>query len=125
MARACDALCPSHANRGNTRGCIAAIETASRTEPLPLGAAKCAESKPPLSSTEPHGVHAADGTTATAPAAEADDPCASEECALAEGESPMRQGPDEGGDETLQRNVPSPHAPLVDGKHAVTSCCVR
>ena len=34
-----------------------------------------------------------------------------------------KQGPDEGGDETLQRNVASPHAPLVDGKHAVTTCC--
>ena len=122
MASARDALQPGNHDRGSARG-VATTET----DPLPhRGAAlpsavQCAECKSPLPLTKRYE---SPPTTAAAPAvARGDAPCAPEGCALADDESLMRQGPDESGNVTSQRDAISPHAPLIDGKQATTSRC--
>jgi len=123
MASACDALQSGNDDRGSARG-VATIETdPSRIEEQhsPLSAVQCAECKFPLPPTKRY---ASPPTTAAAPAvARGDAPCAPEGCALADDESLMRQGPDESGNVTSQRDATSPHAPLIDGKQATTSRC--
>ena len=122
MVSACDALQPGNDDRGSARG-VATIETdPPRTEDQhPPGAVQRAEGKSPLPPTKRY---ASPPTTAAAPAvARGDAPCAPEGCALADDESLMRQGPDESGNVTSQRDATSPHAPLIDGKQATTSRC--
>ena len=120
MPSVCDALPLCNASRGHACGCVTTTETCSpRTEQHSLGAVECTGSEPPLS---PSDRHATPSTTAAPATAVGCTQCALGECALAANGSSMRQGPDESGDETLQRDATSPHAPLVDGKHAGPRC---